>query len=879
MDRFLTKFTTNGEVNIRVSSPFPLPPNDQSTGAKRPRESEDSEKEIIVMEIKDDDVIEIKEEEESKLAKKSSGGLPTTNQDTVSSWTFVDESGKSIGSCIWGFRPDTNELQRNRKKKALELLKGGFVRCYWCGDALKALKTTVGKHVLTTKCINARENYHSRREDAARSGSKEPVELEWYSSEMMLLQVTRMNKRPSNESSSSSSAIPKNDPTRVKSLLVGYAATQSLSFRAMENLFSEGSIFLSNLILLNDGIGSKTTCADHLQNIIKTIHEENVLPKFRYAVENNLPICIASDESPAKGYAVLLAHVFYPGLKEPLCIDVKKMDRACNYDRLVKGLKELVIDNGFLTDEEYDKHVMIFSGDHAAYVIKAAKEAKCEHAGDPAHALDLVVKAIIKACHLQPLCMALRKIFTSKSYVVSAFLKAVDIKGGGISVMKIPVTRWGYFPRLLRMIATGTELAKLQEAILWMYHNLYGGDESVTLSSLLWIKGVPFKPDSYDVQAADDPENTEEDGGDWGEERVVEDEDNDEGSSEEEEEEGDKEGETLKTVNARRRKTCLQLLAVLTNPQVITYIKIIAALTEPLRTAQVQAQSGGTHRSAELIESLKGAYDSLAQPLKSEQDFKKWVDTKSITGTVTSETLLTRRANIVRLESGAFTVQSMPSAPMYTVEYKTEQAVKVANKQIQDQLRQPIRDGASKYEKVMYKCFYVAKRRLFSSLVSDLGEHTKHEFNSLIQLDDALPPSLRKETNKTRTIHANGLNDDDDFAIISSAAKISSQWNTFMATFRIPESVCYLNEELRKNPDKFWMKVRTVHPELGNTMLYWLAHPLGTAGLERDFSGMTMECRNFRKSRTQWPTFRANVLARCYKSIITEKLIEAQQSK
>ena len=168
------------------------------------------------------------------------------------------------------------------------------------------------------------------------------------------------------------------------------------------------------------------------------------------------------------------------------------------------------------------------------------------------------------------------------------------------------------------------------------------------------------------------------------------------------------------------------------------------------------------------------------------------------------------------------------------------------------------------------------KCRLFSSLVSDLGEHTKHEFNSLIQLDDALPPSLRQETDKTRSIHANGLNDDDDFAIISSAAKISSQWNTFMATFRIPESVCYLNEELRKNPDKFWMKVRTVHPELGNTMLYWLAHPVGTAGLQRDFYGMTKECRNFRKSRTQWPTFRANVLARCYKSIITEKLIEAQ---
>ena len=121
------------------------------------------------------------------------------------------------------------------------------------------------------------------------------------------------------------------------------------------------------------------------------------------------------------------------------------------------------------------------------------------------------------------------------------------------------------------------------------------------------------------------------------------------------------------------------------------------------------------------------------------------------------------------------------------------------------------------------------KCRLFSSLVSDLGEHTKHEFNNLLQLDDALPPSLRKETDKIRTIQANDINNNDDYAIISSATKISSQWNTFMATFHISESVCYLNKELRKNPDKFWMKVRTVHPELGNTMLYWLAHPVGTA--------------------------------------------------
>jgi hypothetical protein len=109
--------------------------------------------------------------------------------------------------------------------------------------------------------------------------------------------------------------------------------------------------------------------------------------------------------------------------------------------------------------------------------------------------------------------------------------------------------------------------------------------------------------------------------------------------------------------------------------------------------------------------------------------------------------------------------------------------MKLATKQFQDQLRQPIRDGASKYERLCTSATTLPKCRLFSSLVSDIGENTKHEFNYLLQLDDALPPSLRKETDKTRTIHANGLNKDDDFAIISSATKISSQWNTFIATF------------------------------------------------------------------------------------------------
>jgi hypothetical protein len=75
------------------------------------------------------------------------------------------------------------------------------------------------------------------------------------------------------------------------------------------------------------------------------------------------------------------------------------------------------------------------------------------------------------------------------------------------------------------------------------------------------------------------------------------------------------------------------------------------------------------------------------------------------------------------------------------------------------------------------------KCRLFSSLVSDLGEHTKREFNNLLQLDDALPLFLRKERDKTRLIQANDINDDDNFSIIPNATKVYTQWYSFMAVF------------------------------------------------------------------------------------------------
>jgi hypothetical protein len=860
-------------VNNSFHSPFPSGPshgagNEATNDKKRPNE------EVIVIDVDDDD-----DETGASKTKRSrnTGGVPTTDHTTVDGWE-ISIGGKKMRS-IWGFCDSGNaEKDRRRRNKAIEILKKeGKIHCWWCGKKLDAFKTRITAHVDTKDCTIKRELYLKRHNDAVGSGRGiTSVDVQWLEQETFLLCYGRSKSSPSLPVSGEDD--PKKRVEYLKSLLVGIAATKGISLRGMDNLFSEKSDFRMGLQRI-EGLGSDKKCAQHLQEVIKIIHKDTVLTSFRYAVDNDLPICIASDESPAKGYPVLLAHLFHPAMKEPLCIDVGKMNRACDHSRLIEGLKDLVINNSFLTEAEWKKHVVIFSGDHAAYVIKAAKEAKCEHAGDPAHALDLVVKAIIKACHLKPLCMALRKIFTSKSYVVAALLKAIALKGG-TSVLKIPTTRWGYFPKLLFILSQSAELAKIQEAIIWMYHNMYDGSEPIESTSLPWITGVPFKPFSYEVSSLEGEvdDDNDDDGGDWGEERTSFEESEDE---EEQDDELDaKEGESLKVIKERKRKTCLQILAVLSNPQVITHISLIVKLTSSLRSCQVTAETAKTARDGALIEKFKAAYKSIKDPLVSESDFKRWAYNDSVA--IQAAEPLVPRANIVRRSDGTFTITNMPTTPVYTVSYKkandaaSNAAVAVAMKEILNEVRGPIHAGAKQYEKLVYKCFYVVQRRYFASLAKDLGRSTTDELKELIRLDDAVPPSLRSTRDSTSTTAETSWQDEES-VYVSAADKIIDQWAEFMHTVQVPQSICYLTPELRDKPHMFWMNVRKVHPELGNTMLYWLAHPVGTAGLERDFSGLTIECRNFRRSRTEWPTFRASVLSRCYSTIITEKLKEALQ--
>lgn len=109
-------------------------------------------------------------------------------------------------------------------------------------------------------------------------------------------------------------------------------------------------------------------------------------------------------------------------------------------------------------------------------------------------------------------------------------------------------------------------------------------------------------------------------------------------------------------------------------------------------------------------------------------------------------------------------------------------------------------------------------------------------------------------------------------AVRTNIAGVITQYTALLAAYRNQLSPCYLTPERKEDPHKFWLAVRPHFPLLATVMLFWLAHPVGTCGLERDFSGVTMVTRSTRRRRMKFDSFRTCVLAHCYKGDLKAKL-------
>ena len=82
------------------------------------------------------------------------------------------------------------------------------------------------------------------------------------------------------------------------------------------------------------------------------------------------------------------------------------------------------------------------------------------------------------------------------------------------------------------------------------------------------------------------------------------------------------------------------------------------------------------------------------------------------------------------------------------------------------------------------------------------------------------------------------------------ASSINAEWLRFLFEYDNPASELFFNPKFkaeRKMCD-YWLLVRKGYPNVAAVMPWWLSF-VGTAGLERDFSGLTMVTRDSRRRR------------------------------
>ena len=100
-----------------------------------------------------------------------------------------------------------------------------------------------------------------------------------------------------------------------------------------------------------------------------------------------------------------------------------------------------------------------------------------------------------------------------------------------------------------------------------------------------------------------------------------------------------------------------------------------------------------------------------------------------------------------------------------------------------------------------------------------------------------------------------------------------------LSAYYLPESAPGSLPETSVFMCKYWLKVRAspAFSRVGRVMLWWLSFPPGTADLERDFCGLTMITRDFRRNRLGAEMLRVSVMAHCHKRLIEAELANEVQ--
>jgi hypothetical protein len=847
----------------------------------------------------------------------------------TTSWTTVSTWGAACTQKVFGLH---DKATRQETDKARQLLLSAHkIVCYDCGSYVGAHKKTFMEHVETAACKKAHETQVQLNAEAAQQGRSST--LLWSMTYAMLMAVD--HQRRNDDEGERAAKI-----ARVQYLASATLSSYDVSYNAQATLFASQSPLRGALAFLgpSKGLGSHKTAAKYTHNGIELVQREVIASAMQYAIANDLPIAVGVDESPTANLGsrpILMVHVFHAGLADTLCVDIAQLHQAPSALRLADGIKSVMVREGFLTEREWDEHVQILAGDHAAYVKKAARDMGLEFSGDPPHALDLMLKAILNECGLKTLLMSIRALLNGKSYVIARIAAAFGIPA---SAYKVPTHRWGYFINLCTLIATPRTCAQLQQLLVWMAVNLYGGNQPLSLTSAELFADIPFtcrqlatmatapsieiatEGDAYNSQGSVinlDPEdgiNT-----DWDDSVIEVDEDEreedrtdtEEGSSrspavdEETSDSDDTDGPGASaSFKGRKLQQILQVLRLLTNPIFLTHIRLICDVSNPLRQAQLHMQRADG-RSPDVLVSMRGAYDALASYLDGANTAGAIQPASAVTflrlatvmakgsggssskpiDDVLADTTPDEVSLLVKVvaHDGVYTVINADeafSSPLFTVKFADASSTQSVLRIVRSKTMLAAKAAFAKFEAHGSNAMLVAQRRSIASLNSPLSSIDLMPMLQDLQgtavstpLAWALPKALRDTDEVPMTLQDTDSYDGGQTTTVTLA--ILGEWNRLLQTYRMSGSECYMKDADKRQPHTYWLRVRTLYPRLATTMLYWLSFPVGTAGIERNFSSMTVISRDARRRRLSFLSFRAAVLSHCYKEHIRRLLKDA----
>jgi len=481
--------------------------------------------------------------------------------------------------------------------------------------------------------------------------------------------------------------------------------------------------------------------------------------------------------------------------------------------------------------------------------------------------------------------MLLRSILNSHSYVMVRACEAFVIHK---SVAKVSTTRWGYWGTLMRFLSDAGFVSRLQQMLAWLFVNLYGGkveDLSAGVETAPWVLGVNFSPDDAVDDDDDDAEHAAEQNladhakVGWG----VKGGGHELGGADSD---SDSEDEAPSaTVNSRKQKQILSALRALCDPRILAQIAAVCLVVEPLRSAQVKVQTSDA-LSPDALAAMEAAYAFLEQTVKSAAAFNATVEpaftaiNASVGVGADSFELV---AVVNKMEDGSLVVTNSDTLtkPTLIVSCADLEAVDKMKKTVLEATRPSILGAIDQYMKFCAIAYKIAQRRSVAA-----GNCSFKAVNFLQLLKEKGPPGfaapLPPDLRAGGGLQAVAVEGDAAAGLAplggaadASANAVYAEWQRFLLVCENPVSVYFFKPEYHRDGKMcdYWLLVRKGYPNVAKVMIWWLSFPVGTAGIERDFSGLTMVTRAFRRRRLKRKNFRFAVLTHCFKADLEQLLV------